>query len=65
MVQEQLEEMTSRYIGARLLSFAGSVKDSKQAESEIIGIELEAKRQGIYRELKSAVFAGLYGMERV
>lgn len=65
MVQEQIEEMTSRYIGARLLSIAGTVTDSKKAEFEISAIESHAKQLGIYRELKSAVFAGLYGIERV
>lgn len=57
-----LENMISRYVGARLLSFAGSVADSKRAESEILGIEAHAAELGLLRELKSGVFQQIYGV---
>ena len=57
-----LEGMISRYVGARLLSFAGSVADSKRAESEILGIEAHAKELGLLTELKTAVFQQMYGV---
>jgi len=56
-----IQEMTNRYLGLRLLSIAGSIQDSKQAEFEISGIEAEAKRLGIYRELKVSVWNALLG----
>jgi len=56
-----IEQMTSQYLGARMLSIAGSIKDSKQAESEILGIEAEAKMLGLYRELKLSVWSALAG----
>jgi len=59
MVQEQIKEMTSRYVRARLLSIAGTIEDSRRAESEILGIESQAKTLGIYRELKLSVWSAL------
>jgi hypothetical protein len=56
-----IEAMTSKYVGARLLSIAGTIQDSKQAEFEISGIEAEAKRLGIYRELKLSVWSAMLG----
>jgi hypothetical protein len=61
-INETLDEMTSRYVGARLLSFAGSVADSKRAESEIRGIEAHAEELGLLRNLKNAVLVRMYGV---
>ena len=57
-----LQEMTSRYVSARLLSFAGSVQDSKQAEFDISAIELQAQQLGLSAQLRRAVFAQMYGV---
>lgn len=57
-----LEDMISRYVGARLLSFAGSVQDSKRAEFEILEIEAQANDLGLLRDVKRGVLEQMYGV---
>jgi hypothetical protein len=56
-----IQEMTDQILGARLLSIAGTIQDSQQAEREILSVEAEAKRLNIYRELKLSIWSSLAG----